>query len=176
MNKKIRHAQLSDLDEIWQLRNETSSLLKSRQIDQWQHNLPDKQTFIKDINQGEFFVYEIDNKVVGMIAVKEGIEPTYNKIFEGNWSLDKPYMTIHRLAVNPLYLGKKISFELMEFAHQIARDKNINYLRIDTHENNLYAQRLFTNLKYQLKGYILLDKVHIGDRKRLAYDLVIKKG
>lgn len=169
----IRLAHLNDLDAIWELRLKTSALLKSRGIDQWQYHKPEKETFIKDITNHEFYVYEIDQKIIGMIAIKSGIEPTYINIYEGSWSLDKAYLTIHRLAVDSSYLGKNISNELISFAHKLAISKAIHYMRIDTHENNLKAQQLFLKMGYQLKGYILLDEDHPGERKRLAYDIIL---
>ncbi len=175
MQSNIRLANLNDLDQIWELRIKTTQLLKQRAIDQWQYHLPDKMTFISDIKASEFYVYEKDDQIIGMIAIKEGVEPTYNQIFEGSWSFDKPYLTIHRLAVDSMYLGQQIAAKLIDFAHQLSIDKHINYIRIDTHEKNVYAQRLFINFKYQLKGYILLDKNHPGDPKRLAYDLSLGK-
>ena len=172
----IRPATLSDLDNIWSLRLETSQLLKQRGIDQWQYHLPDQETFINDIKQTAFFVYEIHDEIIGMIAIKKGIEVTYNEIYEGSWSIDEPYLTIHRLAVSKTTLGKEIAKELILFAHNLAKELNINYMRIDTHEKNKHAIRLFEALGYKLKGYILLDQNHPGERKRLAYDLVLEKG
>ena len=69
----IREATLNDLDEIWKLRLETTQLLKERGIDQWQYVDPSIETFKKDILAHEFFVYEQDQSIVGMIAIKSGI-------------------------------------------------------------------------------------------------------
>jgi ribosomal protein S18 acetylase RimI-like enzyme len=59
----------------------------------------------------------------------------------------------------------------MAFAHELALKSNIEYIRIDTHEDNKNAQRLFTSLGYVLRGMILLEEDHPGDRRRLAYDI-----
>lgn len=171
----IRLARVEDIDQIWQLRLETSALLKERHIDQWQYHKPEKTTLLEDINLGEFFVEEKDNRIIGMIAIKKGIEPTYNEIFDGSWGYDQPYITIHRLAVKKECLGKNISIGLMSFAHDFALSHGINYIRIDTHEDNKNAQRLFKNLGYILRGFILLDEDHPGERKRLAFDIKLKE-
>jgi hypothetical protein len=39
----IRLAKLNDLKQIWELRLETTKLLKQRGIDQWQYHLPDQK-------------------------------------------------------------------------------------------------------------------------------------
>ncbi|BCR36308.1 GNAT family N-acetyltransferase [Mariniplasma anaerobium] len=169
----IRLAKISDLKHIWDLRLETTKLLKQRGIDQWQYHLPDQQTITNDINLNEFYVYELDRQIIGMIAIKSGIEPTYDIIYDGAWTSDRPYLTIHRLAVSKQFLGQDIAEKLMIFAHNLAKEKHIDYIRIDTHENNKYAIRFFKSLGYELKGYIFLNKNHPGDPKRLAFDILL---
>ncbi len=165
----IREAVLADLDDIWNLRLETTQLLKDRGIDQWQYIDPSLETFKKDILAHEFFVYEKYHKIIGMIAIKSGVEPTYLNIYDGAWHEDNPYLTIHRLAVKRDLLGQQIAIELLSFAERRARELNTPYIRIDTHEQNRYAIRLFTSFGYQLCGYIMLVQKQ-GDLKRLAYD------
>jgi ribosomal protein S18 acetylase RimI-like enzyme len=169
----IRLAKMSDLKDIWDLRLETSKLLKQRGIDQWQYHLPDQETITRDIELNEFYVYELDNKIIGMIAIKSGIEPTYDIIYDGKWTSTHAYLTVHRLAVSKEYLGQQIAKQLMTFAHNLAKVKHIDYMRIDTHENNKYAISFFKSLGYELKGYIFLNKNHPGDPKRLAFDKLL---
>jgi len=165
----IREANFQDLDQIWSLRIETTELLKERGIDQWQYVDPSIDTFKRDILAHEFFVYEIDGKIVGMIAIKSGLEHTYLAIYDGAWHYDLPYLTIHRLAVKRHALGSSVAKELLIFAEILALKKNTPYIRIDTHENNRYALKLFTSFSYQLCGYIMLVQKQ-GDLKRLAFD------
>ncbi|MBU1142478.1 MAG: GNAT family N-acetyltransferase [Firmicutes bacterium] len=168
----IRKATLIDLDQIWQLREETRILLKERGIDQWQHTNPSLETFKNDIHLGEFYVYEKEKTIVGMIAIKGGIERTYNIIYDGKWGYDLPYLTIHRLAVKKNYLGSHIAKELLKFADQLAIQMGLNYIRIDTYYTNKYAIRLFEEFGYILRGWIWLEPGE-GDLKRLAFDKLI---
>ncbi len=165
----IRLATLSDLEAIWTLRQETSALLKSRNIDQWQHQNPSRTTFIRDIESGEFFVYEKSGQIVGMIAIKSGIERTYLTIYDGAWGDDLPYQTIHRLAVKKDYLGTSIAKEMLDYAELIAKQRNTPYIRIDTYFTNMNAIRLFKNQGYILRGWIILEPGE-GDLRRLAFD------
>ena len=165
----IRPATHEDLDQIWQLRLETTELLKSRGIDQWQYVDPKLETFKKDIDQHEFFVALEQQKIVGMIAIKSGIEHTYDVIFDGRWHYDLPYLTIHRLAVKREKLGSTVAKELLTFADELALTLGVGYIRIDTHENNKYAIRLFQSFGYVHCGWIQLVQPK-GDLKRLAFD------
>lgn len=165
----IRQATLNDLDVIWQLRLETTQLLKERGIDQWQFQNPTKQTFENDIRLGEFYVYVDQDHIIGMMALKGGIERTYNIIYDGSWGYDHPYLTIHRLAVKRAYLGQHIAEKLLTFADNLAKSKEINYIRIDTYFTNKFAIKLFEQHGYIKRGWIILEPGE-GDLRRLAYD------
>jgi len=165
----IRQATLDDLDVIWQLRLETTQLLKERGIDQWQFQNPTKQTFENDIRLGEFYVYVDHEDIVGMMALKGGIERTYNIINDGSWGYDHPYLTIHRLAVKRAYLGHHIAEKLLSYADELAKSQEINYIRIDTYFTNKYAIKLFEQHGYIKRGWIILEPGE-GDLRRLAYD------
>lgn len=169
MSNVIRKATLNDMPSIWELRKETQALLKERGIDQWQHQNPSYKTFENDIALGEFFVYESNAEIIGMIAIKGGIEKTYNIIYDGVWGYDHPYLTIHRLAVKRAYLGQKIALELLKFADELAIQTETNYIRIDTYYTNRFAIKLFQDHGYIQRGWIMLEPGE-GDLKRLAFD------
>lgn len=166
----IRRATLDDLDVIWALRLKTSALLKKRGIDQWQSIFPTLSQFKRDIDEQSFYVLVLD-QIVGMMSLKEGVEPTYDVIYEGDWHQDIPYVTIHRIAVDEAYRGQGHGMELLNFAKHEAERLGYHYLRIDTHQKNLAAIHRFTSFGFQYCGYILLDESHPTERKRLAYDL-----
>ncbi|MCF7931436.1 MAG: GNAT family N-acetyltransferase [Acholeplasmataceae bacterium] len=170
----IYQANLNDLDQIWALRLETTELLKQRGIDQWQYTDPSFETFKNDILKGEFYIAKDENSnIMGMMSVKSGIEHTYDIIYDGKWRLDAPYLTIHRLAVKRALLGKEIARKLMDYADQLALKLNIPYIRIDTHEKNTYAIKLFSSCGYVYCGWINLVQKY-GDLKRLAFDKEVK--
>ncbi len=168
----IRLACIDDLNEIWKLRCETKELLNMRHIDQWQFENPSIETFRNDIFSQEFYVFVDGNDLKGMMAVRSGIEETYNMIYDGAWRLDVPYLTIHRLAVKRDLLGQDIAHQLMKYSDEIAKQKNIHYMRIDTHQDNRYAIKLFQNHGYVLCGWIKLNQ-NKGDINRLAFDKIL---
>jgi ribosomal protein S18 acetylase RimI-like enzyme len=167
----IRRATPSDIESIWALRLKTTDLFRLRGIDQWQHALPDKETFMRDIEAGHFHVIG-EEKVIAMIAIKDGIEETYDVITGGAWAQEGAYLTVHRLAVDDCCLGQGLSTRLMRFAEDEARRQGIRMIRIDTHRNNTHAIRLFTSLGYARRGTIML-KEQEGDRMRDAFDKIL---
>ncbi len=167
---KIYLATLDDLDQIWSLRLETTELLKYRKIDQWQFRDPSHETFIKDILNKEFYVVKDESGLIlGMMSLKEGVEHTYNIIYDGFWRFKGSYLTIHRLAVKRSLLGEGVAKILMAYSEEVALKLNTPYIRIDTHEKNKYAIRLFESYGYVYCGWINLEQEK-GDLKRLAYD------
>jgi ribosomal protein S18 acetylase RimI-like enzyme len=164
----IRLAVKEDIDQIFELRIETSKLLKIRNIDQWQYESPSRETFLKYIEHQSFYVLERDHQIIAMAAILKGIEPTYLEI-DGEWLIDHPYLTIHRLAVKSSFLGKNIASIMLMFAEDLARQLKTPYIRIDTHQDNLYAIRLFKKHDYVYRGIILLEPQK-GTRERLAFD------
>ena len=167
----IRKASIHDLDSIWDLRLKTSALLKIRGVDQWQSILPNQAQFINDIENGEFYVLVIEQKIVAMMALKKEIEHTYDVIYDGKWRYDIPYMTIHRIAVDKDFSGHGYGTDLLNYAKKVASSLGYHYLRIDTHQDNQAAIKRFTDFGFVYCGYILLAANHPTDRKRLAFDL-----
>ncbi len=167
----IRQAHINDIDRIWELRLKASLLLKEKGVDQWQSIFPTKEQFLKDIEHHEFYVIDVDDEIVAMMALKGGNELTYEKIYDGQWHFDEPYMTIHRIAVDERYKQYRYSIKLLAFAKTVATKAGINYLRIDTHEDNKGAIKRFTSFGFIYCGYILLSEKHPTDRKRIAFDL-----
>ncbi len=168
----IRKAKLADLDNIWLLRLKTSQLLHERGVNQWQSIFPLKEQFMDDIHKQEFYVLEMNQHIIGMMALKAGNEPTYDIIYDGAWHKQNPYLTIHRIAIDPMYHGYQYGLELLSFAKEQATLLGYHYMRIDTHEDNQAAIKRFTQFGFVYCGYILLSSNHSSSRKRLAYDLI----
>lgn len=168
----IRLATPKDIEKIWQLRLETSHLLKQRNIDQWQQENPSLETITTDIANKEFFVAVKNSEIVGMIALKSGTDKSYNHIFEGAWNKEDSYLTIHRLGIKRNQLGTNLARKLLIFVEQRAKQLTINYLRIDTHKTNKYAIKLFNNFGYQYCGKVILIDEQ-GDKNRLVFDKIL---
>jgi ribosomal protein S18 acetylase RimI-like enzyme len=164
----IRLAIIEDIEQVFNLRLETSKLLKLRNIDQWQYENPSRDTFLKDIEKQFLYVLEENQEIIAMASIISGLEPTYESI-KGKWLIEHPYLTIHRLAVKKEYLGKNIASMMLLFAEDLAKKTKTPYIRIDTHKDNIYAIRLFQKHQYIYRGIILLEPQQ-GSRERLAFD------
>lgn len=114
---------------------------------QWVDGYPSDEQLTQDIENGDSYVVEKDEKVVATFVLRGGIDPTYNIIYEGKWLNDKPYATIHRIASTGEIKG------FMHIAMQFALQQYDN-IRIDTHHDNMVMQHLIEKEGFKYCGII----------------------
>ena len=157
--KKIRPAQLEDLDEILKIYEFAKKFMADTgNPTQWAGNYPQRELLEEDIaNQGLFVVTEAE-KICGVFYFVIGPDPTYAIIENGSWHSDQTYGTIHRIAGNGTggVFGAALDF---------CRSQ-MDYLRIDTHEDNKVMQHVVTKHGFKPCGIIYTD----DGTPRIAYD------
>ena len=79
------------------------------------------------------------------------------------------YGVIHRMAIKKEFLQQGLATTILEAFHKQLKEKKIQSLKIDTHEENLGMQALLKKLAYKYCGIICTDY----GAKRLAYEKVI---
>lgn len=78
---------------------------------------------------------------------------------------------IHKLCVRRKYSGKGLSGEMVKFAIEECRKRNMGYLRLDTGWNKKKLWNLYKSLGFELVGKTILD-----DRGEFAlFEMKIKK-
>jgi ribosomal protein S18 acetylase RimI-like enzyme len=176
INKNIRKATLNDLDAILVIVEDARELSRSLKSKQWlgKDNYPNAQTFSKDISNDELYVYVVNDLVVGFCAISSTSEPTYFKIYEGEWiSNNQPYLVVHRLAVKKQFYGKGIGIELLKHAEALAIKNKFNSIRLDTAKENQPMRKLVDKLNYKYCGLIKLGKYQGEEDNRLAFEKLI---
>ena len=168
---KIRLSLTEDIPKIIEIIDDAKAYLASQNIDQWQNGYPNAKQVENDIlNEESYVVVNDDKKIMATSMFTLRKEPTY-KIIDGNWIVDEhlSYGVIHRLAMSKDYRGLGIAKFIFEEFHQQLKDKNIQSLKIDTHEENIGMQSLIKKLGYKYCGIIYTNY----NAKRLAFEKVI---
>lgn len=168
---KIRLSKIDDISSIIQIIDDAKTYLASLNIDQWQNGYPNAEQVENDIKKDESYVILNDeNQVMATSMFTTNKEPTY-KIIDGNWIIDesKKYGVIHRMAIKKEFRKLGLATILFDEFHQQLKNKNIQSLKIDTHEDNLGMQALIKKLGYKYCGIIYTGY----DAKRLAFEKVI---
>jgi ribosomal protein S18 acetylase RimI-like enzyme len=118
---------------------------------QWDDHYPNEQVFQEDIQLQQLWVAQLEGALAGVAAITTDQSPEYADV---GWDLNEPAIVIHRLAVDPAFRGAGIAVALMQQAEQVARERGIAVLRVDTNTQNPAAQRLLPKLGYTLAGEI----------------------
>ena len=90
-----------------------------------------------------------------------GEEPTYRVITNGRWRSNAPYGTIHRVASDGSVRG--IAQACFDFCKQ-----HCDYLRIDTHADNLPMQNAIEKAGFHRCSMVAME----DGSPRIAYDLI----
>ena len=160
MNRTIREARPTDITDIMQVMGAAKKIMRSSgNMLQWGDGYPSEAVIFSDMERHGGFVIEDAGRIVGYFAFLASPEPTYSKIYEGEWLDDaQSYHVIHRIASYPDVHG--VFHDIMDFC--FSHDANI---RIDTHEDNRIMQNNIEKCGFTYCGIIYLAN---GDA-RLAY-------
>ena len=164
-NLHIRHTINEDKPQLKELFAIARQFMSANgNPNQWAPNYPSDEQIQRDIDSGDSYVVTIDNQqIVATFVLRGGVDPTYNKIYEGAWLNDEPYATIHRIATN----GKVKSVFNLAMHYALQQYENI---RIDTHCENAIMRNAIVK-----KGFHYCGIIHCwnGD-ERLAYQYIKK--
>ncbi len=169
---RIIESKTEDLQQILSIISDAQRYLASQNIDQWQDGYPNKERILLDIeNQESFVLIDEINQISATAMFTSKPEPTYKNI-DGNWltSTESVYGVVHRIAIRNENRGKGYAKYIITYFEHKLKEKTIDSMRIDTHEDNLGMQNLLKKLNYTYCGVIYLEN---GD-KRLAFEKLLK--
>lgn len=159
----IRPAHREDLPSIQAVLKAARGIMRSSgNLQQWTDEYPSETVVLQDIVIGVGYVVLYEGLVAGYFAMLPSPDPTYARIYGGEWLDDKlPYHVIHRIGSLPEVHG--VFAAIMDYAFSV--DRNI---RIDTHRDNHIMQHGLTRYGFSYCGIIYLAS---GD-ERLAYQRI----
>lgn len=138
-------------------------------IDQWQNGYPNRAVILADIERSQSHCVIVDGDICGTFALICDGEPTYDKIFDGEWLTGNSrdhYFAIHRVTISVKCRGKGISTAIIDYCSERAREANRSSLRVDTHKGNIVMRKMLEKHGFSHCGTIYLES---GD-ERVAYE------
>lgn len=154
--RKSIPADVPAIDEIY--RNAKKFMRESGNLTQWNSDYPSGKDAEADIKNGIGYVCEDCGEVVAAFAFCIGNEPTYDRIYDGEWLNSSEYAYIHRIAVK--HHGRGI----VDFCFNECFKLYPN-LKIDTHADNLPMQKVLKR-----NGFLHCGTIYVEDGSpRLAY-------
>lgn len=162
--RKTRPDEIDKVTEIYEIGREY--MRQNGNKNQWTDGYPDRNTVENDIKNGVSYVVANENdEPVCVFAFLSGIDPTYIKIYDGEWLNDGEYCTIHRIAVSLHRHG------IASLVFDWASEKCEN-VRVDTHRDNKPMQNALLKNGFSYCGIIYL----LSGDERLAYQKFTRKG
>lgn len=157
---QIRPAEDADLPEILKIYAQARAFMRQTgNPNQWGTTKPEESQLIADILEGKLYVVTDGEALCGVFYFTLGEDPTYAKIYDGNWRSDAPYGTIHRIASR----GSGVFSVALDFCRA-----QCSHIRIDTHQDNKVMQHVLEKHGFQRCGII-----YIADGSpRIAYEMI----
>ena len=167
---RIRNATFEDMDAILSVFDQARVAIAQLGIDQWQDGYPAREHIQADIDKRYGFVLCANHEVQGYFAMIADGEPTYDRIYDGQWLTDGAYMTVHRVAVSDALRGQGGSSEIVRYALQRALRQGMGAVRIDTHRGNVRMRKFLEKQGFSACGVIYLQ----SGAERIAYEMDLR--
>lgn len=179
----IRKTEIADLDTLMPIFDEARGTIAALGIDQWQNGYPSREIIEKDIELSQSRVVisggiftacgSLGGDACATFALIFDGEPTYDKIYDGEWLTgdSDSYIAIHRVAISVAMRGRGIAGEIINYATDTARSLGRKSLRIDTHRGNVVMRKMLEKQGFFHCGTIYLEN---GD-ERVAYEKIIEE-
>ena len=159
MEYTVRTAEKEDFPRILRIYEDARAFMRTHgNPNQWGTVTPEADQLKADMADRALYVLENEGEIHGVFFFKIFDDPTYHVIERGSWHADRQYGVLHRVAGDG-------SGGILKAAVSFA-EKKTDYLRIDTHAQNLPMQSAIARQGFSLCGIIYTEK---GD-PRLAYD------
>ena len=151
MNYLIRKAKVEDTDAIIEI---VKDVVKNKEDSglNWDDSYPNKEVYLKDIENDKLYVIILNNKVLGAIATYEELDKEYENV---NWNV-RDGLVIHRLVVHREYQKLGLGSLLMEYVENEAKKLNIESIKLDTYSKNIKGVNFYKKNGYKIKGNINL--------------------
>lgn len=174
---EIRVATLEELRAIEQIYSEAREFMRAvGNGGQWGVSYPSRDIILGDIEKGALYCVYDGGEMLAVFFADLCVEPTYKKIYDGEWRSPSPCGVIHRVAVSAAARGRGAAAFI--FSKMAERFGN---LRIDTHKNNIPMQRALEKCGFAPCGRIYIknvenmDKSEAAEYERIAYERLAKE-
>lgn len=112
----------------------------------------------------------VDNdRIVAMEVIIYNNEPTYDRIYDGEWLSNGTFVVVHRMAVDNRIKKSGIASLLLKKVEEMALEKGIVSVKVDTHEDNVPMRRTL-----EKNGFVYCGRIFLADgNPRVAYEKLL---
>lgn len=151
MNLHFRLAELSDLDEVFQIFESAIENMISQNILQWDEVYPQKNHLYEDILKKELYIGMLEDKIASVYVLNSQCDEQYKN---GNWEYpDDSYKVVHRLCVSPRFQNRGIGGKTVRHIEEAVREMGIQSIRLDAFSKNPFSLRMYEKAEYKIVGH-----------------------
>jgi GNAT superfamily N-acetyltransferase len=163
MSIEVRQAMLTDADTVSAILVEAATWLESRNSRMWRANELISERISKDVEDGLFFLADIQGEPVGTIKFQLSDLTFWPDVPDGESAF------IHRLAVRRRFAGGTVSSALLSWAVERTRTLGRQSLRLDCE-----ASRAKLRAVYERFGFQHHSDRHVGPYTVSRYQFVLR--
>ena len=150
----VRKAIQNDKAQIKKIRPQMVKFMADTNLTQWDDEYPSEELLMQDLDRGEMYAALIGDVVVGYVTINGDIPEEYSEV-----ALEfSPKVCVHRLSVNPKFAKQGIATKIMEHVHGDLKKQGYRSICLDTCEDNAGALKLYRNLGYITRGYVIFER------------------
>jgi len=148
----IKKASFNQLQEIFEIFQQCKQALNNENVFQWTDNYPTLDIIFQDIANSHLYGLYQQDECIGAIVLNSIQSPQYNAIL---WKdTNGKVLTIHRLAIKPIYQNRGYAKKLMSFAEKYALRNQFTSIRLDTYSANKASVKLYEQRGYEKRGEV----------------------
>jgi RimJ/RimL family protein N-acetyltransferase len=165
----FRKATSADIPAMMAIFIQAQASLKALGVNQWQNNYPNTGVIGQDLDNGTAYVLTMDGSVIATATIIFNYEPTYDRIYEGEWLSCGEFVVVHRVAIDNRFKMKGVASYILNEVEKMAVQSNIPSFKIDTHKDNLPMRKTL-----EKNGFTYCGRIVLADgNSRVAYEKLI---
>ncbi len=159
INYKISNTELEDLNSIYKLFEEAIRYIKKNNYVGW--TTYDKNFIRQNIDKKLQFKITVGKDMVCVYSVCYTDELIWREMEKG----DAIYL--HRIVVNPLFKGQKQFDKILNWSKEIAAEKGLKYIRMDTWAANPNIIEYYKSFGFiHIENYTTPNTLELPDQHR----------
>lgn len=107
--------------------------------------------------KGEMWLAEVGGEIAGAVVLNHACNPGYEQV---EWLVRCPpekVVGIHTLGISPAFQRRGMASAIVRFSIELARAQGMQSVRLDVIDNNLPADKLYTQLGFSFRGRVTLN-------------------
>ena len=141
---KISNSTIDDIDTIFKIYDEATSFQKTVNNKSWRGF---ERTLIeKEIAEERHFKIMEGDEISCTFVV------TFNDLIIWKNAIQDNAIYLHRIATNPKFRGRSYVKKIIEWSKEYSKQKNITFIRLDTHSGNEKINSYYSSCGFTFKG------------------------